>query len=268
MRYTPAVTIVAAWINAETGVGPAMASGSHTYSGICADFPVQPPRRLDAGLPDWTYTMLRDLAWDNQPQIAAALIRTQATRWGVEIARLRRRPDLAFSASWYAIDDNRPASPIVDVGRDAWSIGAQMSVPLWHHKYDAIRQEANWRHAASHASVEETRQHYDSLIRDLWEQARSANDTLVLYRDTILPDAQQNLDVDVAAYRDGSVEFDRVIGDFRTVLTLDLGLHRAKGELATALARIRQAAGVDLGVPSGDAEPSNRPPAGSHGSGD
>src|SRR5687768_1197619 len=28
MRYTPAVTIVAAWISADTGVGPAIASGS------------------------------------------------------------------------------------------------------------------------------------------------------------------------------------------------------------------------------------------------
>ena len=28
--YTPAVTIVAAWMSAETGVGPAIASGSHT----------------------------------------------------------------------------------------------------------------------------------------------------------------------------------------------------------------------------------------------
>ena len=27
-RYTPAVTIVAAWISADTGVGPAIASGS------------------------------------------------------------------------------------------------------------------------------------------------------------------------------------------------------------------------------------------------
>ncbi len=40
--YTPAVTIVAAWISALTGVGPAIASGSHTYSGICADLPVAP----------------------------------------------------------------------------------------------------------------------------------------------------------------------------------------------------------------------------------
>ena len=44
-RYTPAVTMVAAWINAETGVGPAMASGSQVYSGICADFPVHPRNR-------------------------------------------------------------------------------------------------------------------------------------------------------------------------------------------------------------------------------
>ncbi len=42
MRYTPEVTMVAAWMRAETGVGPSMASGSHTYSGSCADFPAAP----------------------------------------------------------------------------------------------------------------------------------------------------------------------------------------------------------------------------------
>ena len=30
IRNTPAVTIVAAWISAETGVGPSIASGSQT----------------------------------------------------------------------------------------------------------------------------------------------------------------------------------------------------------------------------------------------
>ena len=34
--------MVAAWISADTGVGPAIASGSQTYSGICADLPVTP----------------------------------------------------------------------------------------------------------------------------------------------------------------------------------------------------------------------------------
>src|SRR6185295_1655863 len=42
--YTPAVTMVAAWMSADTGVGPAMASGSQTYRGICADFAVAPTK--------------------------------------------------------------------------------------------------------------------------------------------------------------------------------------------------------------------------------
>lgn len=39
IRYTPAVTIVAAWIRAETGVGPSIASPSQDCSGTWADLP-------------------------------------------------------------------------------------------------------------------------------------------------------------------------------------------------------------------------------------
>src|SRR5438093_3748499 len=41
-RYTPAVTMVAAWISAETGVGPSIASGNQTCSGSWADLPTAP----------------------------------------------------------------------------------------------------------------------------------------------------------------------------------------------------------------------------------
>ena len=48
MRATmkiPAVTIVAAWINAEMGVGPSMESGSQTCRGTWADLPMAPINR-------------------------------------------------------------------------------------------------------------------------------------------------------------------------------------------------------------------------------
>ena len=48
MRATmkmPAVTMVAAWISAEIGVGPSIESGSHTCSGTCADLPIAPTNR-------------------------------------------------------------------------------------------------------------------------------------------------------------------------------------------------------------------------------
>ena len=48
MRATmkiPAVTMVAAWISAEIGVGPSIESGSQTCSGNCADLPIAPMKR-------------------------------------------------------------------------------------------------------------------------------------------------------------------------------------------------------------------------------
>src|SRR5205814_6575209 len=44
MRYTPAVTIVAAWMSADTGVGPSIASGSQACNGNWPDFPHAPSR--------------------------------------------------------------------------------------------------------------------------------------------------------------------------------------------------------------------------------
>ena len=48
MRNTPAVTIVAAWMSAETGVGPSIASGSQTCSGNCALLPIAPTNSSSA----------------------------------------------------------------------------------------------------------------------------------------------------------------------------------------------------------------------------
>ena len=37
--------MVAAWMSAETGVGPSIASGSQTWNGNMADLPMQPAKR-------------------------------------------------------------------------------------------------------------------------------------------------------------------------------------------------------------------------------
>ncbi|MFT5094945.1 MAG: cobalt-zinc-cadmium efflux system outer membrane protein, partial [Porticoccaceae bacterium] len=111
-----------------------------------ANHPVRIPDRLEVSLPDWSHATLRQLADEHQPAIVAARLRTQATRWGIEVARLERRPNVTLNASWFLIDDNRPTSGVVDVGQDAYSLGAQISVPIWHGKYDAMENEANWKH--------------------------------------------------------------------------------------------------------------------------
>ena len=50
IKKTPAVTIVAACINAETGVGPSIASGNQICKPIWADLPTAPNNKKKSNI--------------------------------------------------------------------------------------------------------------------------------------------------------------------------------------------------------------------------
>ncbi len=57
--------MVAAWIRAETGVGPSMASGSQTWSGNCADLAAAPRYRRKAMSSTWK--AVSEVTWLKTP---------------------------------------------------------------------------------------------------------------------------------------------------------------------------------------------------------
>jgi outer membrane protein TolC len=208
-----------------------------------AQTPITPPASIEASLPPWDHEMLRGIAFGSQPELIAAQLRTAATRWGIEVARLQRRPDITFGATWMIMDDPGRTG---EAGRDTWILGATTTLPIWHRKYDAMVSEASREHFAAHASVDEVAARLDALLRDLWEQALASQKTVELYEQSILPQARQTFAADQQSLANNTVTFDRVIRDYRTLLSLQLGYHRALAQLATTLARIRQTIGVDL----------------------
>lgn len=213
-----------------------------------ADTSIDVPMTLTAIRPRATLDEMRQQSRDHQPEIAAADLRAQATAWGIEVACLARMPDFSVNFNWFFIDDNRPQSTVVEVGEDAWSLGASVNLPIWRDKYDAMENEAGHRHFAAHAATETIVRRYDAMLADLLARAEAAAETAKLYDKTILPQARQTLEADQQSYSQGQVEFDRVIRDLRTLLSLEVGYHRAIGDLAIATARIEQA----IGSPDGD----------------
>jgi outer membrane protein TolC len=207
--------------------------------------PLALPREIDVEFPDWNHDLLRDIALQAQPELAAARLRIAATLEGIDVARLRRRPDVSLGAGWMVMAAD-PADTMPGAGDDAWTLNATTSLPIWHRKYDAMVSEASRRHFAAHATEDETVLRIDALLQDLWQQAVTNQQTIELYEKTILPQARQTFEADQQSLANNTVSFDRVIRDYRTLLTLQLGYHRALGQLATTLARIRQAVGVDL----------------------
>ncbi len=204
--------------------------------------PIALPQSIAAELPEWNHELLREIAMQAQPDLAAARLRTAATRWSIDVARLKRRPDVSFGAGWMVMD----ADPGTPGGNDAWTLNVTTTLPIWYRKYDAMAAEASRKHLAAHASEDEVAQRIDALLLDLWAQALASQQTVELYQTTILPQARQTYEADLKSLANNTVTFDRVVRDYRTLLNLELGYHRALGQLATTLARIRQAVGVDL----------------------
>ena len=95
---------------------------------------------------------------------------------------------------------------------------------------------------------DDVRQRYDSLLRDLWEQAKTSAETAELYQETLLPQAKLALDASIDSYSNNVSDLDSVVRDVRSVLMLEFGRHRTIGELSVAIARIQQAVGTDLAI--------------------
>jgi outer membrane protein TolC len=184
---------------------------------------------------------LREVAFQRQPEVIAARLRTQATAWGVRVARWERVPEVTMLYEHMFMEMN-PG----EEGSDPWRVGVEMNVPLWRRKYLAMEREARQENFAAHQRVEEAIREYDSMLVDLLAQAQAAEKTAGLYRDTILPQARQALEVDQRAYGQGTVTFERVVGDARNLLTAESAYYRAAAERAIAITRLKQATGGQL----------------------
>lgn len=222
----------------------ATAAEINRLAGRGSQHPIAAPQTISPELPAWDHDLLRAMANARQPELNSARLRVAATRWGIEVARLKRRPDMTFGLGWMVMD--APGAMSNDAGEDSITLGVTTSIPLWREKYDAMASEASREHCAAHASEDEIALQLDALLSGLWAQALAGQQTVELYESTILPQARQTFEADQASLINNTVTFDRVIRDYRTLLTLELGYHKALGQLATTLARIRQAVGDDL----------------------
>lgn len=206
--------------------------------------PIDPPAQINVKLPTWDLEALRQIAATNQPELNTARLRAAATRWGIEVARLQQRPDLTFGVGWVSMDAPGAVEPTA--GRNSLTLSVSGNIPVSRRKYGAMVSEASREHSAAHASIDELSLRLDALLIDLWEQVIASQKTVELYELSILPQARQTFEADQKSLVNNTVSFDRVIRDYRTLLNLELGYHKALGQLATSVAGIRQAAGVDL----------------------
>lgn len=184
-------------------------------------------------------TDLQRLAFDHQPELQRAHLEIERAEVELASAKQEYKPDFTVQGG-YLLMPNQTDAWLARVGvtwpRAPWSrnkISAHITQQI------AASATANARERAAQNMVRLT-------VQEAYVRAKSAQERAALLRTTILPQAQQTLDVSRIGYQTDRVDFQAVIDNQRTLLAAQLGYVRALSEFEQATADLERAVGADL----------------------
>ncbi len=200
-----------------------------------------PPEELPESLANLYRRAIAD-----RPELQEALAAIARDQRSVELARLNYYPDLTLGATW--VDTSTNGLSAIANGRDAVLIGASINVPIYRKRLRAGVREAEAKAVSSARKYDSLKDKTQGDVKDLFAQATSQQELLQLFREDIIPKAQQALDQSISAYQVGKVDFLQMIDNWRELLRFEITAQRLEAGLRQSLASLARAVGaVELG---------------------
>lgn len=162
-----------------------------------------------------------------------------------ELARLQYYPDVTLGVGWQAIAADAALSPVAN-GNDNVAFGIGVNLPIWRDKLRAGVSEAEHRVMESARRYDATRDDTFRLIKRLMVQVRAIEQQITLFRESIIPKAEQTLRVSTADYRVGKVDFQTINDNWSDLLMFQIQLVRFEASLGQTLASLERVVGCQL----------------------
>jgi outer membrane protein TolC len=167
-------------------------------------------------------------------------------------------PDITASVNWYEMGTGG-LSPVSN-GRDAFSIGVGVNLPIYRQRLNAAVQEAEDKLCATARSYDAVSDRFQTEIEMLYAHYREHYRTLKILESEILPRAEETLKLALESYRAGRADFQQLMDVYRTLLRYRIDLHRHLALSAQALASLERAVGCVVtsqgrSPPADDSEP-------------
>ncbi len=188
---------------------------------------------------------LYEQAVARRPELQAQLAAIRRDRQRVELARLAYFPDMAFTVDWTGMTSEGAMAPTADGIPDV-GIGMMVNVPIYRKRLDAAVREAEAQTVATARSYDALRDKTAQEVKDLFVQATSQYELARIFRDDIIPKADQTLRVSIAAYEAGRTDFLQLIDNWRQLLRFRVMYHRLESQLQQTLASLDRVVGGQL----------------------
>lgn len=202
-------------------------------------FPLGPPQEPHEGRFDKDLEELYQMATTARPELKAAELAIQRNERSRALALREYLPD--FNVAFQRFQNFQ--------ANDGFGAVVSVNVPFafWTKpKYDAAVHEAAAGVAAARADLHTLENLTRFQIRDLLAKVRASWEVAVLYRTTVLPQAEQSVEAARAGYRTGRTSFLDLIEADRALREFQLAYWRALVERESRLADLEQVVGTVL----------------------
>lgn len=210
-----------------------------------ADAEIPTPLELPDRVATGEVEPLVAVAREANPDLLALLDRQEEQAELAKAARWSGYPDFAVGIETIftgeAINRSTRGS-----GDDPVILTLGVSVPLGRRKYRAAVEEAEAQRAALEREHDASLRDLTAAIHRAWFDHHDADRRTRLYRDALIPKAEESLRASLTGFRTGEATFLDLLDTERTLLEFAISEERARADRGRALSRLAALAGAEF----------------------
>ncbi len=182
---------------------------------------------------------------ENNPNLDAIKYMIEKEQYAVKLANKSSLPN--FTLGFDYIETGEALNPaLFESGKDPWVASVGINVPLWFGKNNAKKNEAKARKRSAEYLLKDKENQLTAIAEKIIFQHDDALRKIQLYRDGLVPKAEQSLNASYISYQAGKADFLNVLDAQRQLLNFQLMLDMSKTKLAKRQAEIDMLTGIEL----------------------
>lgn len=181
----------------------------------------------------------------NNPNLDAIKHMIEKEKYAVQLANKSSLPNFTFGIDY--IETGEALNPALnESGKDPVVASIGINVPLWFGKNNAKKNEAKAKKRSAEYLLKDKENQLTAIAEKIIFQHDDALRKIQLYRDGLVPKAEQSLNASYISYQAGKADFLDVLDAQRQLLNFQLMLDRSKTNLAKRKAEIDMLTGIEL----------------------
>ena len=179
---------------------------------------------------------LIQMSYDKNPILKSRKKMAAAAESKVQMAKKEFYPDFTLGGTYFARGEQFP---------DMWNLTATINLPLFYktkQKEGVLEAEASLRETKK--NIEAAKLMLASSLRDNYSMMRTAERLMALYKDGLIPKANQDFELALAGYVTGKLEAITVITRLKALIDYELLYRGQFVQREKGIARLEAVAGI------------------------